>query len=372
MKRDEQGLKQLRILAVDDEESNLLLVRRFLERDGYTCVEVTTEPSRVPGIFANRQPDLVLLDLQMPGMDGFELMDRLGPLTDNGTSVPFLVLTADATDETRRRALSVGARDFLTKPLDRIELLLRVRNLLHVQQLQGRLREQNADLEDKVAERTRDLNRSRLEMLEHLALAAEYRDDHTQEHAWRIGRSCALIARTLGHPDPEVTLIGRAAPLHDVGKIGIPDAILLKPGRLTDDEFEVIKTHSRIGAEILTGSHSPLLRLAERIALTHHERWDGRGYPSGLSGEEIPIAGRIAAIADVFDALTHERPYKQAWTVEKALGEIMDQAGRQFDPGVVDAFAALDHPTLLSRVKDWKPPHNRQSPRAAARGSVHA
>ncbi len=372
MRRNEQGLKQLRILAVDDEESNLLLVRRILEREGYTRVDVTTDPSRVPGMFVELQPDLVLLDLHMPGMDGFELMDRLGPLTDNGSGVPLLVLTADATDETRRRALSVGARDFLTKPLDRIELLLRVRNLLQVKQLQDRLREQNADLEDKVAERTRELDQSRLEVLERLALAAEYRDDDTQEHAWRIGRVCALVALALGLPDREVELLGHAAPLHDIGKIGIPDAILLKPGRLTDEEFEVIKTHPRIGAEILTGSHSPLLRLAERIALTHHERWDGSGYPGGFSGEEIPIAGRIVAVADVFDALTHERPYKQAWPVEKAVAEILGQAGRQFDPGVVDAFATLDHPTLLTRVKDWKPAHNGHSPRLEARGSVHA
>lgn len=372
MRRNEQGLKHLRILAVDDEESNLLLVRRILEREGYTRVEVTTEPSRVPGMFVELRPDLVLLDLQMPGMDGFELMDRLGPLTDNGSGVPFLVLTADATDETRRRALSVGARDFLTKPLDRIELLLRVRNLLQVKQLQDRLREQNADLEDKVAERTRDLDQSRLEVLERLALAAEYRDDDTQEHAWRIGRIGALVAVALGLPEAEVELIARAAPLHDVGKIGIPDAILLKPGRLTDEEFEVIKTHPRIGAEILTGSRSPLLRLAERIALTHHERWDGGGYPRGLSGEEIPIAGRIVAVADVFDALTHERPYKHAWTVEKAVAEILGQVGRHFDPCVVDAFATLDHPTLLSQVRDWKPPHTGQRPHVEARGSVHA
>jgi putative two-component system response regulator len=372
MKRDEPALKQLRILAVDDEESNLLLVRRFLERDGYTCVDVTTDPLRVPGMFVELRPDLVLLDLHMPGMDGFELMDRLGPLTDLGTDVPFLVLTADATDETRRRALAVGARDFLTKPLDRIELLLRVRNLLQVKQLQDRLLEQNADLEDKVAERTRDLDQSRLEVLERLALAAEYRDDDTQEHAWRIGRSCALVALALGLPHPEVELIGRAAPLHDVGKIGIPDAILLKPGRLTDEEFEVIKTHTRIGAEILAGSRSPLLRLAERIALAHHERWDGRGYPSGLCGEQIPIAGRIVAVADVFDALTHERPYKQAWPVEKAVGEILSQVGQQFDPCVVDAFSTLDHATLLSRVKDWEPACNAHTLHLRARRSVHA
>src|SRR6266540_893686 len=358
MKLEEQGLKELRILAVDDEESNLLLLRRILERDGYTHVDVTTDPSRVPGMFAETRPDLVLLDLHMPEMDGFELMERLGPVTGNGTGVPFLVLTADATDETKRRALSVGARDFLTKPLDQIELLLRVRNLLQVHELQDRLYEQNANLENEVAERTRELETARLEILERLALAAEYRDDATQEHAWRIGRICALLALGLGLPDWEVELTRRAAPLHDIGKIGIPDVILLKPGKLSDDEFELIKTHTTIGAEILSGSQSPLLRLAERIALTHHERWDGRGYPRGLSGKQIPLAGRIVAVADVFDALTHERPYKKAWPVTKAVGEILIQAGRQFDPALVDAFTGLDHPTLLSRVKEWEPPVN--------------
>jgi putative two-component system response regulator len=363
MNRNEGGLRQLRILAVDDEESDLLLLRGSLERDGYTHVDITTDASRVPALFLELRPDLVLLDLHMPEMDGFELMDRLAPLTGRGNDVPFLVLTADTTDETKRRALSVGARDFLTKPLDRIELLLRVRNLLHVKQLQDRLREHNAELEGTVAERTRDLDQARIEMLERLALAAEYRDDDTQEHAWRIGRICALVAAGLGLPGREVELIARAAPLHDIGKIGIPDVILLKPSRLTDEEFEVIRTHTSIGGEILAGSQSPLLRLAERIALTHHERWDGRGYPHGLHGDTIPMAGRIVAVADVFDALTHERPYKQAWPVDDAVAEILSQAGRQFEPGVVDAFATLDHPTLLSRVTaDEKPTRNGWRP----------
>jgi len=347
---------------VDDEESNLLLLRRILERAGYTRVDVTTDASRVPEMFVEIQPDLVLLDLHMPGMDGFELMEQLRPLTGDGSDVPFLVLTADATDETKRRALSMGARDFLTKPLDRIELLLRVRNLLQVKQLQDRLSEHNAHLEDEVADRTRDLDRARLEMLEHLALAGEFRDDATQEHAWRIGGICALLVLALGLADREAVLIERAAPLHDLGKIGIPDVILLKPGKLTDEEFEAIKTHARIGAEILAGSRSPLLRLAERIALTHHERWDGRGYPCGLCGEEIPLGGRIVAVADVFDALTHERPYKQAWPVDEAVAEILRQAGKQFDPGVVDAFSTLDPPTLLNRLRRCEPLSHDRNP----------
>lgn len=375
MRSEEQQkkeLKHLRILAVDDEPANLLLLRRTLELDGYTQVEATTDPAQVPRMFVENRPDLVLLDLHMPGLDGFELMERLGPLTGEGSSVAFLVLTADATGETKRRALSMGARDFLTKPLDQIELLLRVRNLLHVQHLQGRLKQQNANLEDLVVERTRDLEQARLEILERLALAAEYRDDDTQQHAWRIGRTCALLAVGIGLPETEVELVRRAAPLHDIGKIGISDVILLKPGKLTDDEFEVIKTHTTIGAGILSGSHSPLLRLAEEIALTHHERWDGRGYPRGLSGEEIPLEGRIVAVADVFDALSHERPYKEAWPVEDAVTEILSQAGRQFDPGLVDAFSRLDHTTLSSGVSDWEPPAEGRLPRSQARLSAGA
>lgn len=371
MRQREPGLQQMRILAVDDDESNLLLLRRILERDGYTRVDVVSDPSLVPPRFVEMRPDLVLLDLQMPGIDGFELMDRLVPLTDDGSDVPFLVLTADATDETRRRALSIGARDFLTKPLDSVELLLRVRNLLHVKHLQDRVLEHNAQLEDEVADRTRDLEQSRLEMLERLALAAEYRDDDTQEHAWRIGRICALLALELDLSADEAQLIGRAAPLHDLGKIGIADAILLKPGKLTDQEFAVIKTHAVIGAEILAGSHSPLLRLAEQIALTHHERWDGRGYPAGLRGEQIPLAGRIVAVADVFDALTHERPYKQAWSLSAAVNEILEQAGRQFDPRVVAAFAMLDHATFLSCARERESRSEDQLSGSQARLSGH-
>jgi putative two-component system response regulator len=351
MHRAERELRDLPILAVDDEEANLLLLRRMLERAGYTNVVTTREPTAAPVLFIERRPALVLLDLHMPEMDGFELMERLGPVD----GVPFLVLTADATDETKRRALAMGARDFLTKPLDAIELMLRVRNLLQVQHLQNRLLEHNASLEDKVAARTSDLERARLEILDRLALAAEYRDDATQEHARRIGRTSALLAPLLDWSSLDVELIRRAAPLHDIGKIGIPDGILLKPGRLRPEEFERIKAHATIGAEILSGSASAVLRLAERIAISHHERWDGRGYPRGMAGEEIPLAGRIVAVADVFDALTHARPYKEPWPVERAVAEILAQAGRQFDPRVVEAFAALDHGSLVGRLREQVP-----------------
>jgi putative two-component system response regulator len=323
-------------------------------------------------MFAERRPRLVLLDLHMPQIDGFELMELLAATTGERRKIAFLVLTADATEETKRRALSMGARDFLTKPLDRVELLLRVRNLLQVEELQDRLFEHNANLEDEVAERTRDLDQARLEILKRLAIAAEFRDDATQEHAWRIGRTCALLAIGLGLPGREVELIGRAAPLHDIGKVGIPDAILLKPGKLSGEEFETIKTHTTIGAEILSGSRSPLLVMAEQIALTHHERWDGQGYPRGIHGEQIALPGRIVAVADVFDALTHERPYKRAWPVREALAEILKEAGCHFDPEVVQAFSSLDHPSLLSQVTGWESPTRPRLTRSRAHQRVHA
>lgn len=348
----QEDLSGLHIVVVDDEQSNLLLVSRVLERAGYTEVETTTDPTDVPAMFAKTPPDLLMLDLHMPGMDGFEVMERLAPVTANGSSVPFLVLTADVTDEAKRRALSLGARDFLTKPVDQIELVLRVRNMLHIHRLQMELRKHSETLERTVAERTRDLEQARLEILERLALAGEFRDDDTQEHAQRIGRTSSMLARELGRPNREVELIRRAAPLHDIGKIAIPDSILLKPGKLTNEEFEVMKLHTATGAEILSGGQSALLRLAEQIALTHHERWDGGGYPAGLSSEEIPLTGRIVAVADVFDALTHERPYKDAWPVEDAVREITEQRGRQFDPAAVDAFLRLDPSTLLSRLAE--------------------
>lgn len=348
----ERDLKTRSILAVDDEQLNLVLLREILNQDGYTCVTTETDPRRLTGALAGSVPDLVLLDLHMPGIDGLELLRRLAGCEGCAGGVPVIVLTADVTEETKRRALSMGARDFLTKPFDRVELLLRVRHVLEVQQLQERLREHNLTLEDQVFERTHELELERLEMLDRLALAAEFRDDGTQEHARRIGRTCGLLARALGVGELQAELIRRAAQLHDIGKIGIPDAILLKPGKLSPAEFDQVKQHTTIGAKILAGGRCPVLRVGHVIALTHHERWDGRGYPRGLAGAEIPLEGRIVAVADVFDALTHERPYKPAWPVVEAVAEVLDQAGRQFDPRVVDAFSRIDHASLLSRIED--------------------
>ena len=348
----------MKILVVDDQEANLMLMKRVLERAGYTDVATVSEPLRVPELVAESLPDLLILDLHMPGMDGFALMEKLAPLTGQGTRVPILVVTGDAEHQAKRRAFSLGARDFLTKPIETTEVSLRVRNLLHVHHLQHELRRHNERLEEKVIERTTDLDAARLEILDRLAAVAEYRDDDTQEHARRIGRTAALLGLELGLGKEEITLLHRAAPLHDIGKVGIPDEILLKPGRLTDAEFEFMKLHAPMGAEILCGSQSAVLQLAEIVALSHHERWDGRGYPQGLAGTEIPLSGRIVAVADVFDALTHRRPYKPAWPVHEAEREIAAHAGTQFDAKVVDAFERLDHQTLLGPVSEWDFPPN--------------
>jgi putative two-component system response regulator len=264
---------------------------------------------------------------------------------------PIVALTGDPTPDTRKRALVAGAKDFITKPLDATEVLLRIRNLLESRFLALELRGQSLSLEQRVDERTRELTSARMEILERLAVASEYRDDDTGEHSQRIGRTSALLARALGLPDDLVKLIRLAAPLHDIGKIGVPDQILLKPGKLTPEEFSLMKNHVNIGAFILSRSHSRLLQVGERIALTHHEWWDGSGYASGLAGEQIPIEGRIVALADVFDALAHDRPYKAAWPMEQAVQEIVRLSGTQFDPAVVKAFEILDHEQLVGPVQ---------------------
>ena len=336
---DDAELKKAKVLIVDDQEANVLVLERILEHAGYTNLTSTTDSSAVVGLCADRQPDLILLDLHMPDPDGFEVMRLIRPLVA-GLWVPILVLTADITPEAKRQALAGGAKDFVTKPFDRTEVLLRIRNLLETRFL-------NLKLEQRVQERTQDLSEARVEVLERLAIAAEYRDDDTGEHTRRVGQTAALVARALSLSDAQIELIRLAAPLHDVGKIGIPDHILLKPGKHTPEEFELMKNHVNIGRTMLSGSRSPLLQMGEEIAFTHHERWDGSGYPSGLSGEEIPITGRIVAIADVFDALTHDRPYKDAWPVDQALEEIRRLSDSHFDPAVVAAFDGLDHAKLV-------------------------
>jgi len=331
-----KAFKQARILIVDDEPANVELLKRLLERSGFVHLHSTNDPREAAPLFKDLAPDLVLLDLHMPHMNGLQVIDELNGM-GHATYLPILMLTGDMTQEARREALSRGAKDFVNKPFHADEVLLRIRTLLETRFLYLQIQSQNQVLEAKVQERTQELEAAQIEIIERLARAAEFRDDNTGQHTERVGQMAALVAQEAGMPAAQVALIRRAAPLHDVGKIGIPDAVLLKLGKLTDEEFALVKTHTTIGARILSGSRFGLLKLAEEIALCHHERWDGSGY-EGLAGEHIPLPGRIVAVADVFDALTQKRPYKAAWPIGDAVAEIERQRHRQFDPAVVDAF----------------------------------
>jgi len=329
---------QARVLVIDDERANLDLMARVLRRAGYQQVTLTPDPLWALGRLSELAPDLILLDLHMPGVDGLEVLRRLRNLVEDDDLLPRLVITADSTDDTRRTALHLGANDFLTKPIDVLETSLRVSNLLRLRMMHVRLRDYNDRLEEQVRARTSQLEDSYRDVTRRLALVGEYRDDDTAAHTVRVGRLAARLAGAVGFAADQVTLIGEAAPLHDIGKIAIPDAVLLKPGALSDAEFAVVMTHAAVGAHILRGSRSPLLQLAEQIAYTHHERWDGGGYPRGLRAEQIPLAGRVVAVVDVYDALSSDRPYKRAWSPRQVEDQLRAQRGTHFDPKVLDVF----------------------------------
>jgi putative two-component system response regulator len=337
-----------KILIVDDQTTNIELLERILGRAGYKQIRTTTSPRQAIPIFQDYQPDIILLDLHMPDMDGRELLQLINPLIPKNVFLPIVILTADITAKAKREALLLGANDFLTKPLDSVEVLLRMRNLLHTRYLNQAVQQYNQMLEERVKQRTLELEMAQSAIIECLAKASEYRDDNTGEHARRVGEMSKKLALALGYNKDEAEMICHAASLHDLGKIGIPDQILLKPGSLTTEEFNVMQTHTTIGKEILSNAPFPLLQYARNIVHTHHERWDGTGYPQGLIGEEIPLEGQIVSIVDVYDALTHRRPYKSSWPVERALAEIVNQKGKQFNPKVVDAFIQI-----VEQVKDF-------------------
>lgn len=347
---EQQSLKECRILVVDDNSANVLLMERLLEYSGYEKVRSELDATKAAAVCIDWGADLVILDLHMPKMDGFQVMAEIAKLRDDDDFLPILVFTADVTSEAKRKALEAGAADFLTKPGDATEIRLRVRNFLKMRQMHRTLAEQNRRLEERVMERTRELEIAHLEVVERLARAAEYRDDDTGQHAQRVGEVSAQIATQLGLNGDEVESLRIAATLHDLGKIGIPDSILLKPGKLTSEEFEVIKSHTQIGANVLAGSACRFLAVAESIALSHHERWDGSGYPNGLKGNDIPLVGRIVAVADVYDALVSERPYKVSMSHEAALEEISRGAGTHFDPLVVVAFQSAMQERVDRRI----------------------
>jgi putative two-component system response regulator len=347
-------LAHSRVLVVDDELATVKFLTRLLNNTGAEISSVT-DGRLVPELVAAQDPDLIILDLHMPHMDGFAVMEALGPLRSPARYLPILVLTGDTSSAVKQRALRVGARDFLSKPFDTVEALLRIRNLLTTRHFYSALEREQQRLEQAVRERTQELADTHLEIVGRLARAAEYRDDNTGEHTRRVGRLSGLLARKLAYDADAVAMIERAAALHDVGKVGVPDAILLKPGPLTPGEIEIMRTHAVVGAKILSNSRAPLLRMAEAIALTHHERWDGTGYPAKLRGEEIPFVGRIVAIADAFDAMTHNRPYQPAIPIEAAVETLTGLRGRSYDPVVVDAFTELHRDGTLAQCVSTAP-----------------
>lgn len=326
-----------RILIVDDEPANLKLLDKMLASQGYLDRVLIQDPREVLNSYQTARPDLILLDINMPHLDGYQVMEQLRALNDPCLP-PIVILTAQHGRDYLLKALSLGARDFIGKPFDRAELLMRVRNLLEAQLGHRMLHQQKDVLEEMVRHRTEELNRTRLQIVQRLGRAAEYRDNETGNHIIRVSQIAALLAKQLGWTEERCELMLHASPMHDIGKIGIPDHVLLKQGKFEPEERAIINTHTTIGAELLAGDESALLQLAREIALTHHEKWDGSGYPNQLAGEDIPQSGRIVAVADVFDALTSSRPYKKAWSVEAATDFIRDNAGTHFDPEVASCF----------------------------------
>jgi putative two-component system response regulator len=334
---------EMRLLLVHADLAARESITRILALGGYPDVLGADDPSSTHQLCTTQRPDIVLLDLDG---EGSELaLEAIQPLTNPPESLPVLGLSTGTDPDARRRAVALGVRDFIALPVDETELLLRVGNLLEARRLRSALDDRNAMLAEAIRGRSSELDTAR-ESLSVLAAIADYHDDDTSQHAERVGIGASLIARALGMPEASVAMIRDAAPLHDLGKVGMSRRILLKPGKLTPVEWMHMMRHVEIGAQILASARSPVLRLAAEIARTHHERFDGNGYVAGLAGDEIPLSGRITALADVWDTLTHERPYKAAWAEDRALAEITSEAGAHFDPRIVEAFLTIDRREL--------------------------
>lgn len=343
---------QAKILIVDDNPSNVILLKKILAFSGYANIVTTTDSREVIDIYKHFRPDLILLDLEMPHLDGFKILEDLNSLKQEDY-LSVMIITSQSDKEDRLKALKMGAKDYINKPFDHAEILMRIKNMLEIRVLHNQANMQNHVLEEKVHQRTSELRDLQFDLLQRLLRAAEFRDNDTGSHIKRIGQYCSALAKEAGQSNKFCDLIEHAAMMHDIGKIAIPDEILLKQGRLTTEEWEKIKIHTIKGSQILADSPYDVIQLAEQIALTHHEKWDGSGYPNGLAGDEIPISGRITAICDVFDALLSERPYKKAWPLEKVLEELKSQSGVQFDPLLIDSFFAI-LPDILKIKEQYK------------------
>ena len=354
-----------KLMIVDDEPINIKVVRKYLQGTGYRNFVTTSDSTQAMDMLRAEQPDAVLLDVMMPQINGLQILEWIRQ-DERFRHTPVLILTASSDAPTKLSALELGATDFLAKPVDPHELMPRLRNVLTVKTHQDYLAGYSVKLEREVQKRTAEVEMSRLRVIQCLARAGEYRDDTTGRHVIRVGRCARILATELGYSPMKSAMVELAAQLHDIGKIGIPDAILLKPGKLTSQEYAVIRKHCEYGKAIIdptTDSEaelarkysdlglmprqsfdSPLLTMAASIAMTHHERFDGSGYPIGIRGEAIPLEGQITAIADVFDALHSSRPYKAAFPTEKCLEILRSGRGTEFDPSILDA--------LLSRLAE--------------------
>lgn len=340
----------MNVLIVDDDPTNLKLFGFMLRAIPDVVPVECADPAEGIAWCGENDPDLVLLDFMMPEMDGLEFLRKFRALPGKA-AIPVIMATADTDDELRNEALQLSANDFLTKPVNKVELRARVTNLLTLRRYQRHLASRAEWLAEEVRNATTEILAREHEVIVRLSRAAEYRDPETGAHLLRMASYARLIAAGLGLSAAEQDLIRLAAPMHDVGKVGIPDHILLKAGRLTDEEMAIMRTHPAIGADILSNTTSPLLGAAASIALTHHEKYDGTGYPNGLKGNQIPLYGRIVAVADVFDALTSERPYKKAWDMDRARDFLEESAGVHFDPDCVAA--------LLGQWEEVQVIHNR-------------
>jgi len=331
------GNIRLNIVLVDDNPVNLALLGELVKQLDAGQAHAFSDADAALQWCLQQDPDLVIVDYMMPGLNGLEFIKRLRA-EPSRADVPLLMVTANAEVQVRYDALQSGANDFLTKPLDPVEFLARSRNMLALRRGQLALAMRASWLAEEVRRATQEIVERERDTIFRLSRAAEYRDPDTGSHVMRMAHYSKLIARRLGLTSDDQDILYRAAPMHDIGKVGIPDQVLLKPGRLDQPELAVMRDHARIGHEILQGSPSPVLQQAAVVALSHHEKFDGSGYPHGLVGKKIPLQGRIVAVADVFDALTTERPYKRPWSLEKARGYLEESSGSHFDPDCVDAF----------------------------------
>ncbi len=336
----EESILNAKILIVDDNVLNIHVLKKILNSEGFFNITSTTDSLQAVSLYKELHPDLVLLDYNMPNKNGIEVILELA-LLDSKSYLPVLMLTAEEDNAIKSKALQSGAKDFLRKPYDTVEVILRSRNIIEVRLLYKNILNENFSLEEQIQERTKELRDTRLDVVQRLARVAEYHDKYSGAHIIRMSRYCMALAKSYGLSNFQSELIFATASLHDIGKIAIPDSVLLKPGKLNPEEFDIMKTHTVVGSQILAGSDSVFLKTASVIAQSHHERWDGSGYPHNLKGEDIPLPGRICGLCDVFDALTSERPYKTAWEFKDAVNTILDYKGTHFDPKLVDAFISI-------------------------------